>query len=178
MADQNGVGTIGIEFAIGLVGDLEWRKIDAAIELQRLVHAEQRQQRTRMVRLMRALVGMDRRTWDRLHFYHLATDLLRGFREPPRKSGHKKPGLNISSTGITSVPGLFSELFNVAASRPAQMTTGQANSSSRGSIRQDKPRVNERPDRWLPGGLATFSLLLATVLPNQCPLSTGRPCFL
>jgi hypothetical protein len=35
----------------------------------------------------------------------------------------KKPGLNISSTGITSVPGLFSELFNVAASRPAQMTT-------------------------------------------------------
>jgi hypothetical protein len=40
-----------------------------------------------------------------------------------RKSGHKKPGLNIGSAGITSVPGLFSELFNVAASRPAQMTT-------------------------------------------------------
>jgi hypothetical protein len=40
-----------------------------------------------------------------------------------QKSGHKKPGLNKGSTGITSVPGLFSELFNVAASRPAQMTT-------------------------------------------------------
>jgi hypothetical protein len=41
-----------------------------------------------------------------------------------QKSGHKKPGLNKGSTGITSVPGLFSEFFNVAASRPAQMTTG------------------------------------------------------
>src|SRR5437762_1916180 len=40
-----------------------------------------------------------------------------------QKSGHKKPGLNNGSAGITSVPGLFSELFNVAASRPAQMTT-------------------------------------------------------
>jgi hypothetical protein len=39
------------------------------------------------------------------------------------ESGHKKPGLNKGSAGITSVPGLFSELFNVAASRPAQMTT-------------------------------------------------------
>ena len=38
-------------------------------------------------------------------------------------SGHKKPGLNIGSAGIKIVPGLFSELFNVAASRPAQMTT-------------------------------------------------------
>jgi hypothetical protein len=35
----------------------------------------------------------------------------------------KKPGLNKGSAGITWVPGLFSELFNVAASRPAQMTT-------------------------------------------------------
>jgi hypothetical protein len=43
--------------------------------------------------------------------------------ENRRNSGHKKPGLNIGSAGITSVPGLFSELFNVAASRPAQMTT-------------------------------------------------------
>jgi hypothetical protein len=37
---------------------------------------------------------------------------------------NKKPGLNIGSAGIGIVPGLFSELFNVAASRPAQMTTG------------------------------------------------------
>ena len=79
VADQNGVGTVGIELTIDLIGDLEWRQIDAAIELQRLVLAEARQRRTRMVRLMGALVGMDRRTWDRLHVYHLATDPLRRF---------------------------------------------------------------------------------------------------
>ena len=124
MADQNGVGAVGVEFAIGLVGDLERREIDAAIERQRLVHAEQRQLRTRMIRLVRPLLGMDRRTWYRLHVYHFDTDLLR--RSSTNHHGNqaiKKPGLNISSTGITSVPGLFSELFNVAASRPAQMTT-------------------------------------------------------
>ena len=70
MADQNGVGTVGVEFAIGLVGDLERREIDAAIERQRLVDAEQCQLRTRMVRLVRPLLGMDRRTWYRLHVYH------------------------------------------------------------------------------------------------------------
>jgi hypothetical protein len=76
-----------------------------------------------MIRLVRTLPGMDRRTWHRPDIYHLDTDLLRRLLKPPRKSGHKKPGLNNGSTGITSVPGLFSELFNVAASRPAQMTT-------------------------------------------------------
>jgi hypothetical protein len=35
----------------------------------------------------------------------------------------KKPAWK-TKAGITLVPGLFSELFNVAASRPAQMTTG------------------------------------------------------
>ena len=39
MTDQDGVGAIGIELAVGLIGDLERREIDAAIELQRLVHA-------------------------------------------------------------------------------------------------------------------------------------------
>ena len=63
MADQNRVGTVGIEFAIGLVGDLERRKIDAAIERQRLVGAEPRDQRGRMIGLMQPLIGMDRRTW-------------------------------------------------------------------------------------------------------------------
>jgi hypothetical protein len=38
------------------------------------------------------------------------------------RRANKKTGLNGSSAGIT-FPGLFSELFNVAASRPAQMTT-------------------------------------------------------
>jgi hypothetical protein len=42
-----------------------------------------------------------------------------------QNQANKKPGLNKGSAGITSVPGLFSELFNVAASRPAQMTTEQ-----------------------------------------------------
>jgi hypothetical protein len=40
------------------------------------------------------------------------------------KKGHKKPAWNVSQAGITIVPGLFSDLFNVAASRPAQITTG------------------------------------------------------
>jgi hypothetical protein len=41
------------------------------------------------------------------------------------KNGHKKTGLeNSIGAGITRVPGLFSDLFNVAASRPAQITTG------------------------------------------------------
>jgi len=39
--------------------------------------------------------------------------------------GTKKTGLGkFLKAGITSVPGLFSDLFNVAASRPAQITTG------------------------------------------------------
>jgi hypothetical protein len=42
------------------------------------------------------------------------------------ESGHKKTGLGeLLKAGITRVPGLFSDLFYVAASRPAQITTGQ-----------------------------------------------------
>src|SRR5258708_39456095 len=75
--------------------------------------------------LRRPPVGMDRRTRYRLNVYHLATDLPEAvfLKNHPGNQAIKKPGLNKSSTGITSVPGLFSELFNVAASRPAQMTT-------------------------------------------------------
>ena len=69
MEDQDRVGTLGIEFAIGLVGDLERRQIDAAIELQRLVQAEHRHLRTRMIGLARALLRVDRRTWYRLAWY-------------------------------------------------------------------------------------------------------------
>ena len=93
MEDQDGVGTVGIEFAIGLIGDLEGSKIDAAIEMQRLIGAEQRQPRGRMIRLVRALLGVDRRARYRLHVYHLEPDLLRKLRDT-RKSGHKKTGLN------------------------------------------------------------------------------------
>ena len=76
MADQNGVGTIRVQFAIGLVGDLERRQIDAAIELQRLVRAELRHLRSRMIGFMGAILAMDRRAGYRLHICHLGTGLL------------------------------------------------------------------------------------------------------
>src|ERR1700722_4910707 len=138
MLDQDGVGALRIELAVGLIGDLERRKIDAAIEFQRLIGAKPGHQRTRMVRLMRALLGMKRRTRYRLHVHHFSTDFPGRLLRSSRKSGHKKPGLNIGSTGITSVPGLFSELFNVAASRPAQMTTKSGNDNTDRSFRQDE----------------------------------------
>jgi hypothetical protein len=56
-------------------------------------------------------------------------------------SGHKKPGLNKGSAGIKTVPGLFSEFFNVAASRPAQMTTEQAKASPGEAFRQDQRTI-------------------------------------
>ena len=40
MADQNGVGAVGIELAVGLIGDLERRQIDPAIQPQRAVRPE------------------------------------------------------------------------------------------------------------------------------------------
>src|SRR3954451_22723262 len=85
----------------------------------------------------------------------------RRFSKPPRKSGHKKPGLNKKFDRDHAVPGLFSELFNVAASRPAQMTTERIKSSRARAFRQGKPLVNGRPSR--PGadvrqGLLCFSL--------------------
>jgi hypothetical protein len=41
------------------------------------------------------------------------------------ENGHKKTGLDKFPKGRDhTVPGLFSDLFNVAASRPAQITTG------------------------------------------------------
>jgi hypothetical protein len=77
-----------------------------------------------MVRFVGALLGMDRRTWYRLHAYHFDTDHLNEVSQTTLgNQAIKKTGLNIGSAGITTVPGLFSELFNVAASRPAQMTT-------------------------------------------------------
>jgi hypothetical protein len=47
-----------------------------------------------------------------------------------------------------SVPGLFSDLFNVAASRPAQMTTEHGKASGARPFRQGKAMVN-RPGHLL-----------------------------
>ena len=93
MADQDGVGAVGVELAVGLVGDLERREIDAAIELQRLVHAELRDLRSRMVRLMGAILAMDRGLGIDCKFaISIPTSSQGSLRQ---KSGHKKPGLNI-----------------------------------------------------------------------------------
>ena len=54
MTNEDRVGLVGIELAIGLVRDLERRERDAGIELERLVGAEMRDQRIpRMVRFAR-----------------------------------------------------------------------------------------------------------------------------
>jgi hypothetical protein len=45
MADHDRIGFVGVELAVGLVGDLEWRERDTGIELERLVGAELRDQR-------------------------------------------------------------------------------------------------------------------------------------
>ena len=93
MADQDGVGAIGVELAIGLVGDLERREIDAAIELQRLIDAELRHQR----RADDRPPGRDPRCGST----ELTIDCNLVISAPAsstevseQKSGHKKPGLN------------------------------------------------------------------------------------
>src|ERR1700704_1971596 len=95
-----------------------------------------------MIRLVRALLGMDRRAWYRLHIDHLHTDLLGRFLETTGNQAIKKTGLNKQFGRDQSVPGLFSELFNVAASRPAQMTTEWAKTSPGEPFRQDTAMVN------------------------------------
>src|ERR1700730_9396256 len=55
---------------------------------------------------------------------------------------NKKPDLNVGSAGITCVPGLFSDFFNVAASRPAQMTTERRKPNPPAAFRQASHRVN------------------------------------
>ncbi len=59
VADQDHVGAIGVQFAIGLIGDLERREIDAAIELQRLIDAELRHRRGWMIGLVGTILAMN-----------------------------------------------------------------------------------------------------------------------
>ncbi len=73
MADQNGIGALGVELAIGLVGDLERREIDAAVELQRLINSELGNLRRGVVELLQAILGLDRGTHNRLQLCHLIT---------------------------------------------------------------------------------------------------------
>ena len=51
---------LGVERAVGLVGDLERRERDAGIELERLVGAEAHDQRMRVVRLAHAVGAIAR----------------------------------------------------------------------------------------------------------------------
>jgi len=88
MADQNGVGALGVERAIGLIGDLERRQVDTAIERQRLIRAEFRDRRTRVIRLVRALLAMDRLTYDRLYAHHLFVPAQPARAPKARLSGH------------------------------------------------------------------------------------------
>ena len=55
VTDQNGVAVLGIERAVGLVGDLERSQIDAGIERQRLVRAETDDERMGIVGLAQAV---------------------------------------------------------------------------------------------------------------------------
>ncbi len=45
VADQHRIGALGVERAVGLVGDLERRELDAGVELERTVGAEPRHRR-------------------------------------------------------------------------------------------------------------------------------------
>ena len=58
VADQHRVAALGVERAVGLIGDLERGEIDAGIEPKRLVHAEADDERMRIVRLARAVGGI------------------------------------------------------------------------------------------------------------------------
>ena len=58
MADQHRIAALGIECAVGLVGDLERREVDAGIEPERTVLPETHDQRMGIVGLARAVGGI------------------------------------------------------------------------------------------------------------------------
>src|SRR6202167_2623982 len=60
VADQHGIGALGIERAVSLVGDLQRAEIDAGIEPQRIVRRKPHQRRMRRVRFARAVGKIER----------------------------------------------------------------------------------------------------------------------
>ena len=58
MADEDRVAALRVERAVGLVGDLERREVDAGIEPQRTVHPETHDQRMGYISLARAIGGI------------------------------------------------------------------------------------------------------------------------
>ena len=107
VADEDGVGAGLVELAIGLVGDLEGRQQRAGVELQRLVGAEAQHRARRLVGLV-ALAALARRLPS-----SDSTSAGSGF------AGNKKPALR-SQSRLPRSKRPFSDLFNVAASRPAK----------------------------------------------------------
>ena len=80
MADEHGIGTRGVERAVGLVGDLERRQFHAGVELERLVGAEPGDLRRRIVRLLAAAFASRRLVSQRLDIDHRDTGPLRGLK--------------------------------------------------------------------------------------------------
>ena len=59
VADENGIAALGVECAVGLVGDLQRGKIDAGIQAQRIVRAKAYDQRMRLIRFARTVGKID-----------------------------------------------------------------------------------------------------------------------
>ena len=109
MADQDGVGLARVvERAVGLVGDLERRQQHAGVELERLVGAEA-QHRARSGRRPRCRL-LWRAQRPSISSIHCSSRIAAG----DTKNRHclRKAGYRCKRS--------FSELFNVAASRPAK----------------------------------------------------------
>ena len=62
MANKHSIVALGVERAVGLVGDLQRREIDATVEPKRIVRRKAHQERMRMVRFAPAVGEVERRT--------------------------------------------------------------------------------------------------------------------
>jgi hypothetical protein len=115
MADQHRIRLCGIQLAIGLVGDLEGREIDARLEPQRLVRAEAHHGTGEVIRLVSSIPLGARNG-------HV-TPLSAGCAQA------QKPALPYRKMPVGFPQRPFSDLFNVAASRPAKSPRVQRSST-------------------------------------------------